>query len=104
MPFQKNKVSNPAGRKKGTPNKSTDELRNVFTSFLTINLETMQSDFDKLDPKDRLSFIERIAKMVLPALPTAVKIEQEFRPITGITFCNEENCNCSKLGAENIRN
>lgn len=67
MPFQKNKVSNPAGRPKGKANRTTEQLRNVFQQFLETNLETMQADFDKLEPKDRLMFIEKVAKMLIPA-------------------------------------
>ena len=78
MPFQKNKVSNPAGRKKGTPNKSTSELRDVFTSFLTLNLENLQSEFDKLEAKEKLNFIFSIAKLLIPP-PPAVQIDQ-FTP------------------------
>ena len=55
------------GRPKGSRNKSTDELRNALTVFLTANLKTLQSDFDKLMAKDRLAFIERVARLVMPA-------------------------------------
>jgi hypothetical protein len=59
--------NNPNGRPKGKPNRTTDELRGLFQSFIESNIETLQTDFDKLEPKDRLSFMERIAKLVLPA-------------------------------------
>jgi hypothetical protein len=55
------------GRKQGTANRSTDELRNLLQSFIDDNMETLQADFDKLEPKDRLNFIERLFKHVLPA-------------------------------------
>ena len=67
MPFKKGQSGNPNGRKKGEPNKTTDELRGLLQSFLEANIETLQSDFDQLEPKERLSFIERIAKMIIPA-------------------------------------
>jgi hypothetical protein len=67
MKYQKGQSGNPAGRKPGKINRSTEQLRNVFQQFLETNLETMQADFDKLEPKDRLQFIERVAKMIIPA-------------------------------------
>jgi hypothetical protein len=67
MPFEKGKSGNPAGRPAGTPNKTTEELRQVFAQFLNANLERLQELFDELEPKDQLSFIERCAKLVLPA-------------------------------------
>lgn len=55
------------GRKKGTPNRSTDELRNLLQSFINTNMETLQTDYDKLEPKDRLNFINSLLRHVLPA-------------------------------------
>lgn len=64
---KKGTVNNPNGRPKGTPNKSTDELRTLLQNFIDDNMETLQADFDKLEPKDRLNYIERLLKHVLPA-------------------------------------
>jgi len=68
MPFIKNDPKiNKSGRPKGVPNKTTDQLRGMFQTFLEANIDTLQNDFDMLEPKDRLLFIERIAKLILPA-------------------------------------
>lgn len=64
---KKGTVNNPKGRPKGTPNKSTDELRTLLQNFIDDNMETLQADFDKLEPKDRLNFIDRLLKHVMPA-------------------------------------
>jgi len=64
---KKGTVNNPNGRPKGTPNKSTDELRTLLQNFIDDNMETLQADFDKLEPKDRLNFIDRLLKHVMPA-------------------------------------
>lgn len=55
------------GRKAGTVNRSTDELRNLLQAFIDTNIETLQADYEALEPKDRLNFIERLLKHVLPA-------------------------------------
>ncbi|MBK8081344.1 MAG: hypothetical protein IPK25_14345 [Saprospiraceae bacterium] len=47
------------GRPKGSKNKVTIEVKEFLNNFLHDNLNTLQSDFDKLDSKDRLYFIEK---------------------------------------------
>ena len=54
------------GRKPGSVNKTTQAIRNVLKDFVFNNIETLQADFDSLEPKDRLSFIEKLFKHVLP--------------------------------------
>ena len=56
------------GRKSGTPNKNTQELRTSISNFLSKNWKSVQKDFDTLDAKDKLIFIEKILKYSLPTL------------------------------------
>lgn len=56
------------GRVKGTPNKATAELRERFTSLLESNFDTIQSDLNTLEPKDRIKTILEISKFVIPTL------------------------------------
>ena len=65
---------NREGRPKGSPNKTTEEIRTAISNFMDANLETLQEDFDKLEPKDRLAFMERLLKYILP--PLVVSLEQ----------------------------
>jgi len=67
MGLHKGTTNNPNGRPKGKPNKTTDELRVMVQNFIDDNLQTLQADFDKLESKDRLNFMERLLKHVLPA-------------------------------------
>ena len=64
----KNKTNNPFGRPKGVPNKTTSEMRAVFSDLLNVNLETIQSDLDKLEPKDRLTILLKMSEYVIPRL------------------------------------
>jgi hypothetical protein len=72
-PFQKGDPRiNRAGRKKDVPNKSTEELRRLLHEFVSANIETLQADIDLLEPKDRLAFVERLLKHILPAPITSL--------------------------------
>lgn len=54
------------GRPKGSPNKTTIEVKEFISKFLTANLENIQTDFDNLDSKERIYFIEKLLKYVIP--------------------------------------
>jgi hypothetical protein len=58
---------NRKGRPKGSPNKTIEEVRGLIQQFVESNLETLQSDFEQLESKDRLLFIERLLKHILPS-------------------------------------
>jgi len=64
--FAKGVSGNPTGRPKGTPNKTTSEIRKLFAEFISANIDNLQSIFDKLDPKEQIMVIERFAKIILP--------------------------------------
>ena len=56
------------GRAPGSPNKATKNFRNQISRFLSRNWKTVQKDFDKMDPKERLAFVEKLLKYTTPAL------------------------------------
>lgn len=66
MPFTKGISGNPAGRPLGAKTKRTSEIKALVQEFVSSNLETLQADFDALEPKDRLAFIEKLLKFVIP--------------------------------------
>lgn len=61
-------------RPKGAPNKTTKEMRDFVQAFLSDNLDQMQSDFDQLEPLERLRFIEKLMPYVMPRY-NAVAVE-----------------------------
>ncbi len=64
---RKGHTNNPHGRPKGTPNRTTEQIRQAVAKFIDENIDDVQADYDKLDPKDRLNFIERLLKHCLPS-------------------------------------
>jgi hypothetical protein len=64
----KGKTNNPAGRRSGTPNKVTTELRQKITDLIEKNFKKIEADFNKLDPEKRLIVLERYLKYCLPPL------------------------------------
>lgn len=56
------------GRKKGTPNKLTKDLRTTIIEFINNNIDEIQINFNHLEPKDKLYFMERLFKYLLPIM------------------------------------
>lgn len=56
------------GRTAGTPNKSTDKLRDVIKCFLETNMQDLQKNYNTLEPKDKLDFIQKILVYTTPKM------------------------------------
>ena len=54
------------GRKRGTPNRSTEQIRTALHEMIDENFELIKADFKKLDPEKRTKFFIDILKQVLP--------------------------------------
>lgn len=78
MGLNKGQTNNPNGRPKGSRNRTTEELRKIFISFLEHNIDEIQSSFDELDAKNKLMFIEKVARLVIPApLPEIERMPED---------------------------
>jgi hypothetical protein len=56
------------GRKKGTPNKTTQETRDFLQNVLESSMETLQADLIKLRPSERVKYTLELAKFCVPTL------------------------------------
>jgi len=54
------------GRKKGTPNKLTKELREALKDVIFNELENIESNLEKLEPKDRVELLIKLMPFVIP--------------------------------------
>jgi hypothetical protein len=66
------------GRKKGTQNKVTKDLRQRITDLLEKNFERIESDFNKLGSEKRLIVLEKYLKYCLPPLQS-LNVQAEIR-------------------------
>lgn len=70
------------GRTKGTPNKTTEEIREKFQSLISNNLETLEEDLKGLEPEKRLKYVIELSRFVIPTLKaTDLKTNSEMQPI-----------------------
>ena len=78
MAFKKGQSGNPSGRKKGTPNKTTSELRAIVQEVLYSNFSKTKiaKDLKHLSPKSRLQFYFKLLEFTLPK-PTEKSTEDE---------------------------
>ncbi len=63
--FKKGESGNPGGRPPGQSEK-VKELRDKITKLVDSNFETLQSEFDKMNGKDKFHALDRLLKFVLP--------------------------------------
>lgn len=80
------------GRSKGTPNKTTAQIRNEFQILISNNIEALQKDIDLLEPKDRIKTIIELSKFVLPTLKAVevTEIDTDKPKFKGFSFLPTE--------------
>lgn len=61
-------VKKVAGRTKGTPNKTTAELRQLVASIVEKNIDKVNDDLAAMQPKDRVAMLEKLMAYVLPRM------------------------------------
>ncbi len=73
------------GRKAGTPNKLTGTLKEFITNLIDQNRQQIEDDISQLEPKERLSILERLMSYVLPK-QTQSSLENDFDKEVQVVF------------------
>ena len=55
-----------AGRQKGTPNKSSANLKSKIESIVNCSFETIEDDLQDMDARDRVGFILKLIPYLIP--------------------------------------
>jgi hypothetical protein len=76
------------GRKAGTPNKATTEIKEAFQMLLEDNLPTLQRDISSLEPKERVKFMLDLASFIIPKMK-AIDVKSENTETVFIDFSED---------------
>jgi len=56
------------GRKAGSLNRATKDIRDAFSLLIENNIDTLQKDLDSLEPKERVKLLLDMAQFVVPKM------------------------------------
>ena len=86
MPFTKgDKNINRSGRKSGSTNKTTTEIRKKYLELIENNFEQLETDLQTLKASERVKAIIELSKFILPTLKATevdLTTSDNFQPIT----------------------
>ena len=66
MAFKKGESGNPEGRPKGTPNKTSTEIKQTLNDILCNEIEAIPERLTQLSDKDRLDIVIKLLPYILP--------------------------------------
>ncbi|HAC74036.1 MAG TPA: hypothetical protein DCF46_10610 [Porphyromonadaceae bacterium] len=75
------------GRPRGSKNQATTELRERVNDLIELNWETIQADFEQLEPGERINMTIRLLEFAIPKLQRTNVVEEHTEPMQ-ITFVN----------------
>lgn len=77
------------GRQKGTPNKSTREIRSILSGILTKEIERIPKYLNEIDPEKKMQLLIKLLPYILPVYPD--EQEEEIKKENGVSFIHRIN-------------
>ena len=68
MKYKPGQSGNPAGKKRGTTNRVTAELRELIQGFLESHFDEVSRIWTKASPRDKLAFYRDLLPFVIPKM------------------------------------
>ena len=56
------------GRAKGSLNKTSSDVKKIYSQILENNIDNIQSDLDKLDPLNRIKILIQLSEFIVPKM------------------------------------
>ena len=73
------------GRKAGSLNRATKDIRGAFSLLIENNIDTLQEDLNGLEPKQRVKLLLDMAQFVVPKL-RSIDLQTDEEEIVTIDF------------------
>ena len=73
------------GRKAGSLNRATKDIRDAFSLLIENNIDTLQEDLNGLEPKQRVKLLLDMAQFVVPKL-RSIDLQTDEEEIVTIDF------------------
>lgn len=71
------------GKPKGATHKDTTKIKAAVRKFVEDNIQSLQDEFDTLEPRDKINFIEKLLKYYLP-IPKEEKDDEKPQTVVNI--------------------
>lgn len=82
----KKKREKTGGRKKGTPNKTTEELRNLVVALTNSNFENVQKALEEVRKEDPAKYVALNTKFIELVLPKQQEIKAEVEQMPTMPY------------------
>lgn len=89
----KGKTNNPAGKPKGTQNKTTKEFRELFIAIMNGQIDYIGEALEKVRAESPAKYLDALAKLFQYTMPKQLDIKSDGEKITDVTVTYVDKVN-----------